>query len=205
MPFCDTEHGPAGSRKTITQFQWAHIFEYWIKKAVVESYKPGDLFVSDGDLASAVVVVADLTGARPNVYYELGIRHGLKIGTIIITQDIGALPSDLSSYFVFAYEYSEKAHEYEEYFQRFEKRMHETLKAWEEADDPSDSPVSDFLGIKDQILEREMVIEKEKLKILLVELKSQLVHNLKACNEMLRGVKGAFPEFDGLLMIDGFS
>lgn len=121
MPFCDTEHGPADNRKRITKSQWAHIFEHWIKRAV-ESYKPGELickrspakpgsFIKGivGDLASASIVVADLTGARPNVYYELGIRHGLKIGTIIITQDRNALPTDLSSYFVFDYEYSEKS------------------------------------------------------------------------------------------------
>ena len=73
MPFCDTEHGAAGNRKKITKSQWAHIFEHWIKKAV-ESYKPAELdckrspaepgsFIKGivGDLASADVVVADLT------------------------------------------------------------------------------------------------------------------------------------------------
>jgi len=170
------------------------------------SAKPGNFIKGIvGDLASADIVVADLTGARPNVYYELGIRHGLKIGTIIITQDRDALPSDLSSYFVFDYEYSEKAHEYDEYFGRFEKRMHETIKAWEDSEDPCDNPVSDFLGIKDQMVEKEMEIEKDELKRLLTKLKKQLIHNFSVCNELLQAGRGKRrPAFKDLLVVDVF-
>lgn len=199
MPFCDTEHESNKQKVKITKSQWSYIFEHWIKRAV-ESYKPNKIvckrslakpgsFIKDivVDLANADLVIADLTGARPNVYYELGIRHALRVGTIIITQNFAAFPSDLSNYFVFSYDYSDKDHEYDEYYGQFEKKMHETLKAWDEAEDPSDNPVSDFLGIKNQLREKELEYEKELMQRILSRLKKHLKHNFEVC-ETLHGL-----------------
>jgi len=51
-------------------------------------------------LAIADLVVADLTGLNPNVFYELGVRHTLRgQGTIMIVDtDRTAVPFDLSPY-----------------------------------------------------------------------------------------------------------
>lgn len=49
------------------------------------------------------LIVADLTGSNPNVYYELGIAHALQKNVILLTQDIGDLPFDLRSYRVIPY------------------------------------------------------------------------------------------------------
>lgn len=49
-------------------------------------------------IANSDLIVADLTGANPNVYYELGIAHALKRPVIMLTQDIEDLPFDLRSY-----------------------------------------------------------------------------------------------------------
>lgn len=54
-------------------------------------------------IANSDLVVADLTGANPNVYYELGVAHGLNRNVILITQDIDELPFDLRSYRVVRY------------------------------------------------------------------------------------------------------
>jgi hypothetical protein len=51
----------------------------------------------------ADLVLADLTGLNPNVFYELGIAHGLGIATILITQAIDEVPFDLRAYRVQAY------------------------------------------------------------------------------------------------------
>jgi len=51
----------------------------------------------------ADLVVADLTGLNPNVFYELGIAHGLGIATILITQALDEVPFELRAYRVKAY------------------------------------------------------------------------------------------------------
>lgn len=52
---------------------------------------------------SAQVVIADLTGLNPNVFYELGLAHAMNKKVIIITQDINELPFDIKSYRVNEY------------------------------------------------------------------------------------------------------
>ncbi len=60
-----------------------------------------------GDIIEGIInsdlIVADLTGANPNVYYELGIAHALNKKVILITQEIDELPFDLRSYRVIGY------------------------------------------------------------------------------------------------------
>ena len=48
-------------------------------------------------LKTAEVVIADLTGQNPNVFYELGVRHALGGKTIIVSQSIADIPFDLRS------------------------------------------------------------------------------------------------------------
>jgi hypothetical protein len=56
-----------------------------------------------GGIVNSDLIVADLTGANPNVYYELGIAHALNRNVILITQEIEELPFDLRSYRVVGY------------------------------------------------------------------------------------------------------
>ena len=50
------------------------------------------------NIATAKLVVADLTNSNPNVFYELGLAHGLGIPTLLLTQAVEKLPFDLRSY-----------------------------------------------------------------------------------------------------------
>ncbi|MEI2774007.1 MAG: hypothetical protein V9G98_25935 [Candidatus Competibacter sp.] len=43
---------------------------------------------------SSSVVIADVTGANPNVYYELGIAHTIGKPVILLTQEISPIPFD---------------------------------------------------------------------------------------------------------------
>jgi len=54
-------------------------------------------------LYSADVVIADLTGHNPNVFYELGIVHSAGRPTVMITQDLEKLPFDINTYRVHSY------------------------------------------------------------------------------------------------------
>lgn len=54
-------------------------------------------------LHTAELIIADLSGSNPNVFYELGVAHSAARPTIMITQDIETLPFDINSYRVHAY------------------------------------------------------------------------------------------------------
>lgn len=49
-------------------------------------------------ICGAAVVIADITGRNPNVFYELGIAHTLGKNVVLITQDVKDIPFDLNRY-----------------------------------------------------------------------------------------------------------
>jgi hypothetical protein len=55
-------------------------------------------------IATADLVVADLTTVNANVFYELGLCHGLRIPTVLLSQSMDEVPFDLRSYRVQIYE-----------------------------------------------------------------------------------------------------
>lgn len=48
-------------------------------------------------LDQADIVVADITGSNPNVFYELGIRHALGLPYVVVTED-NVVPFDIREY-----------------------------------------------------------------------------------------------------------
>ena len=88
---------------------WTVVFEELIAPAITgsglgydceRSSILGGPFIKDilTNLFAADVVVADLTDRNPNVFYELGVRHTLRNRTILITQCLAHIPSDLAGY-----------------------------------------------------------------------------------------------------------
>lgn len=49
------------------------------------------------------LIIADLTGLNPNVFYELGLAHAFRKNVVLLTQDVSELPFDLRSYRVIQY------------------------------------------------------------------------------------------------------
>ncbi|MFQ2895620.1 nucleoside 2-deoxyribosyltransferase [Aeromonas caviae] len=97
------------------------------------------------DIISAIVssdlIVADLTGSNPNVYYELGVAHALNKNVILLTQDIDELPFDLRSYRVVSYSV---------HFSKMNQAKEELSQLAFEAFNgklPFSNPVKDFSGI----------------------------------------------------------
>ena len=86
------------------------------------------------------IVIAVLTDFNPNVWYELGIRHSLKNGTLMLLEKGQIIPFNISAYGVIRYDddvsFSETlGDEIEKYL--FKLRRKETI----------DSPVIDVIGI----------------------------------------------------------
>ena len=84
------------------------------------------------------LIVADLTGADPNVFYELGLAHALKKPVILITQSIPDVPFDLKSY---------RLLEYSTHFERIEsakERLNYYADGFARGAIKFGSPVTDF-------------------------------------------------------------
>lgn len=67
------------------------------------------------------VVIAEMTGRNPNVFYELGIAHTLGKPVIMITQSMNDVPFDLQHLRCVMYEYKPRA------IERFEDALTRTL------------------------------------------------------------------------------
>lgn len=57
-------------------------------------------------LSEASVVIAEVTDANPNVYYEIGVAHALKKPTVLLAQKRTKLPFDLGPHRCIFYENS---------------------------------------------------------------------------------------------------
>jgi hypothetical protein len=92
-------------------------------------------------ILSASLVVADLTGSNPNVYYELGIAHGFRKNVLLLTQDVEEIPFDLRAYRIVSYS---------THFARVAEARGLVLAAGVGVRDSTSnfgSPVSDFLAL----------------------------------------------------------
>lgn len=92
----------------------------------------------------ADIIIANLTGLNPNVFYELGIAHTLNKKVIIITEDISTLPFDLKSYR--AKEYSTHFVKFAELLDALKKYMYGAISG----ETTFSNPVADFLNTKDE-------------------------------------------------------
>ncbi len=100
---------------------------------------PIDLYMYQ-QLLDADIVIADISTANVNAFYELGIRHALRQRTtIVISEDKFAYPFDLNHIKIASYTHLGSAIDYEE-VERFRKVLGDTIDAVLKLQDP-DSPV----------------------------------------------------------------
>jgi len=91
-------------------------------------------------ISSSDIVIAVLTDMNPNVWYELGIRHSLRNGTLMLIEKGQKIPFDISSYGLVMYPdgialATTLEKEIQSYLSKLEENKH------------FDSPVLDCLGL----------------------------------------------------------
>lgn len=96
------------------------IYEYFLKPAIEQHCslcceRGDDVFGSNvimEDIRSSIersrLVVADLTGRNPNVFYEVGIAHTLNRDVLLISQSMSDVPFDLRHRRVLVYDNTPK-------------------------------------------------------------------------------------------------
>lgn len=139
---------PFSGTATCTEAQWTEIYENVFQPAFAaagyscERAKPmvGTLAGSIIDrLRTARIVLADLTDRNSNVFYELGVRHCLKKGTILVAQGAHHIPSDLKGYWFVDYGTTPGA------VTKFKGEIARLAAVIESTPEKSDNPVADYL------------------------------------------------------------
>lgn len=95
---------------TITEEKLREKYSYIIKNAILKANPSLEVIRADEELNPSSIsndiftklmhsryVIADITYPNPNVFYELGIRHAIKPGTILIREKVDfSIPFDIS-------------------------------------------------------------------------------------------------------------
>ena len=84
---------------------YAHFIKAVLEDAGLDVFRADEIEGQNNILRDVIqgrvrsdLIVADMTCSNANVFYELGITHTLRKPVIHITQNIGKIPFDLSSY-----------------------------------------------------------------------------------------------------------
>ena len=109
-------------------------------------------------IGNADVIIADVTGLNPNVFYELGLCHALDKKVILITQDISELPFDIRSY---------RVDEYTTEFWKIEQIINKIQKNLEGAKDGSvlfGNPIKDYYPTnkKEALFKQDDIVDVKK-------------------------------------------
>lgn len=183
---------PIGSKEDYEKYKG--IYEHLIKKPVegaglelncirADEVSESGAIIKDivKRLYEADIVIADLSTLNANVCYELGVRHTLKGGTIMITDDIKTIPFDLKTYRVL--QYSRDIVEAEDFKQNLKKFLIAVLE------DPrsKDNPVLDYLPHpgKERVEQAEAIHNRQ----LIDELKSELAGKTKLLEEEMKSLR----------------
>ena len=142
------------------------------------------------DLVTAPIVVADLTDANPNVYWELGVRQSFKHGTITVAEDGTDLPFDLGgkgTLFYFPGDHIKM----QDFKSQFDKAIDDCLKN----PDLPDSHVLETISGRGTLYQILMCNESlRRLDALISEIKRNetiLRYAVNTCNKNIEGEKEA--------------
>ena len=178
---------PFSSTSRCTSEQWTEIFNNVHKPAVtgsrlgyrcVRSNIRTGAFIKDilMQLNQADVVLADLTDMNSNVFYELGVRHTLRNRTILVSQTMDDVPSDLRQYGVITYETTPNG------VVKYKTKLNNLLRDIRDNPDRADNPVSDYLHQKSIVTD---LVETKLIEKKLLALVSECSFNLEIIDHAL--------------------
>jgi hypothetical protein len=133
---------------TTSEDNWSEIFKDVFQPALKDcGYTCTCAQVTTGSLITSIVerligadiVIADVTDRNANVFYELGVRHALRRGTIIVSKGTEHVPSDLKGYWFLTYGIRPGE------VTAFKSEVKRIVKTIENDPQRSDNPVSDYL------------------------------------------------------------
>lgn len=144
MPFSGRTLTPQGIAP------WEELYNDHIKPAVEalglrcfradEIVRPGSIIADVVEaVASAFLVVAEMTGQNANVFYELGVRHALSKRTILLSQAVDDIPFDLRDCRTITYSFTPRGAKH------LEDSLRATVAEVIASPDHSDNPVQAFL------------------------------------------------------------
>lgn len=138
---------------------------YDCNRSEVGPYKLFTNIISN--INSSNIVVAVLTDFNPNVWYELGIRHTLKTGTIMLLQEGQKPPFDIGDYGIIFYKDSIRPDKY------IKQEINKYLDKFN--GDTCDSPVIHFLG--NNTVKNNLEQKLEGMELLLRKIIKELPNN----------------------------
>lgn len=127
-------------------------------------------------IRKAKIIIADLTGKRPNVFYEMGIAHSFGNNTILLAQSIKDVPFDVQVYHVILYENTIAGGN------KLRKSIEKKICSFSKWSISSNNPVQDFLP--DQIVS--------------IGQYTNIVNELKETKDMLSNAQKHLQDFESV-------
>ncbi len=160
MPFSKTDNH--------SEAYWTTHYDKFLKPLIEEV---GNIVVSRsqafrGGISSEIImnliesdiVVADITDYNPNVFWELGVRHSFKHGTITIAEEGTKVPFDIKDKSVLFYDIG---HLNEEFKEVLKKAVQDCCINPEKTDSPILEAISGR-GTLYQLINKENIIKKQR-------------------------------------------
>ena len=118
-------------------------------------FRPGIIVKDIWELTkTAEIILADLSGQNPNVFYELGLAHAIAKPVILITESIDDVPFDLQSLRII--NYNKNKSNWGEILQE-----NITQSITEAIEDPTKSILSTFLDVDESARPKISSVEKD--------------------------------------------
>ena len=164
-------NGDTGQRSAFVLMPFEERLEWAYERLVKPAFEDAGYRVSRADdignqqnilkdIVTAIlesdVIIADVTDANPNVYYELGLSHALEKQVVLLSQNVSKAPFDLRSYRII---------EYGDRFDRFEdakKQLGILANGTARGSVRFGNPVSDFRPESSPALSKELVPSGQK-------------------------------------------